>query len=467
MLPIAEAFKLLFPSSTIKKMSVLKTLYRPWLPSFRLIVVAFGSIIPVWATLYGVYANECPLAPKIGEVLREPKTSFVFTEAGTSNLYWATLSNEFQMAWIKFIREKNEIYQNARKGGDKFVAFLEEMGCRFEPPFSAPLFHEILSRYESRIGAFVHAGVIAESDVLRPGFVVKTADGKLMFLRFGQEKPLGATLYSGLLSDDAFLAMLSEGLYPVGGTNVILGGYGALAFEHDLAHLAAFVENPKYMAELKRSATRLRKAGVTLGTDSANTSEQTKLSNRLFHVVEGLSVIPTSERHRLEQILRLPAKTDPSKVYTVEEVYAHLKSLPIPELKTLRDRIRAEVPPLFQHLGGTYKDVVTQNALAQKQVRSRFHAYDETLRSIFQTLLAPRDHGLVYDDQIIHQMARLEVALYESSRIDPETWVRDALQEHLSKDSALYKFICETKIWQPKEAYLKSIHRIYFSHCLP
>ena len=116
--------------------------------------------------------------------------------------------------------------------------------------------------------------------------------------------------------------MIKEGFFPLG--NKDLTGTRISAFEHDLAHFTAFIENPQFMKEVKKLASL-----------DQHIPDFYEKDERMYYFFEGMITIAHPEKLMNTLHFTKEMKDNPYQV-RLNEMVEYLEKLPVDELEKSR-----------------------------------------------------------------------------------------------------------------------------------
>ncbi len=384
---------------------------------------------------------------RLGETLRSveakgdaaPALEAVFDEADWKNeAYWRAYANEVHEAMVENLTRMRPAFLAAKAAGHGHVRFLEEAGVRFEPELYVPPIDRILDHYNARMDRLIEAGTVRPEEVIRPARAFATREGKMIHLPFGTSVPEGVKPKRGLLGDGEIHDMIAAGWYPISDHEKTVAEDQEATLLHDLAHFSAFAEAPAFMASLRRAVAALRRDG---GPAWRHEDVRANVYQRLFYILEYLSVIPKAKRKELRRLLPLPATKDGSRTPGVQAVRAHLASLPPEDVARYIEVLRREVPKLILHLGGGVRDVIIPAVVKEDARRT---GYDRSLNYRWQraTSTLPTLDPKAWDyRERLDALAWLSVRLLESTFIDPGELPEQALRIKVKRGSSLASWL--------------------------
>lgn len=406
-------------------------------PKFALIVLTLSiSLLPAHARVL----NDACLAERLADenaLADYPRV-------------WRDYAFDFKKTTTDVIERNRSAILSGLKRKDPFLLFLEqELGFGFQKRGDpVPNGIEVLKRINALIDECVAGGLLKESEVLRPARAFKTRAGKIVMVPLGAEPPAGAIPFLNLLPPSDFIAALKKGLYPFGETpSGILFDSPHTPALHDAAHFERFIRHADYTASLRRSVSKLNSKHL----------ENRFLKDRLFFANETLIEIRPRALNEMSKTLQLPGpQKKQGPVLTVNQVYAHLKTLSAKEINTLKIKIIEKFPNWIDFVSGGDNDFFTR--LDYHRHSYNGHYKGQTPYSLYDALLYPEKYGLKTSDDITMQLARIQTALMGLSEIPASSWVSEALKPKMDRNSKLAIFICRSGVWKP-------VDRIFQAHC--
>lgn len=355
--------------------------------------------------------------------------------------------------------------KRAYKNNDAYAKQLEAIGYSFKngTEHAAP-FYQTITWALQQLTFLVNSGQVEESDLLIPAkaFEVETNGVKTqLFVRFGGEIPAGGKELN-LLSPDVFVSMLAQGYFPI--SNPIREHTNQTLCEHDMAHIAGFISCPSYMKAVRQA---FREVGTLMQT---NPSIKTALSNfdslyslRLYYMIEVFSIIPEQNKTLLEDLLKLKISDfsldRPKEIFP--KIMAFLKSKTPTELNEYLYRVFEGFPSIVDPIGGESRDILNRTRkFGRANQAGSFYSTMSNLESKFDgssiysmlmnakaALENKRSNHKDYAETIELIFAPVLATLLGTSQLSVEDWVFEAIRETPDKNSKLYKYICETGLW--------------------
>lgn len=350
--------------------------------------------------------------------------------------FWKDYDDEYQVRTRADLEAVKDVYLRAKKEGDPHIAFLERMGFQFELAIRVPPLSQVFERYNRMIDEKIAQGRVSADGALRPARVFRAKDGRFLYRSYGEPLPQGALPYNRVLDDKSFGGMINAGYYPVGESTYNIAPKGISTLEHDLGHLGAFDEHPRFAAAFKKLYSGAGRAAASAGFSS----------QRLYYLVEMLSVVSAGKRQELLKTLRLPKTLESWP--TTAQVDSYLAALPETSVNALIKRLEQAYPKLITHLGGTVRDVVSRESLVKDPNGTGYDfSLDYQWRSLTRLSLSAGEKR--------DRLARLIVFLVGSTQVDPVKLVEEAANPSLWKDSSLRRFWCQSGAMAGERTYYK------------
>ncbi len=367
--------------------------------------------------------ERAPASPRCLDILKP----FIHATSKTnsSEKMWSDLNE-------KVIGEFDKQLQVKGSWGDKYLydsalSHVKILKNVFQIKAGEKLNHTIgliISTYNKNMDDLVSKKIINKEDVLKPAFVFKTADEKFIWKTFGEKVPENARLWGGVLTTEIYNKMIKEGFFPMGSeehTPTLIS-----AFEHDLAHLTGFMENPEFMKAIKKLAD----------FDSSNQTDYQK--QRAYYFNEGAITISSANDKQLFKTLRLSdeMKHNPSKV-SYEEMLTYLKSIRHEELEKTRLAILKS------------EDFYTVSGGAGREPMSRIrHPFHDIVQTKKRTLSQAKEdaNGVFRPVVVIEQLAAFQVMMLKFREVKATDWLY-AINHTVKKDSSVYNLFIDKKLW--------------------
>jgi hypothetical protein len=375
--------------------------------------------------------------------------------------FFAKASQDFEEDfWCSLSR-----FKDAYSKHDSFATQLSLMGNRFDEGREAPVtFYQTAKWALEQLGDLVRHNYVKESDVLVPGkaFVVEeNGVKKNIFVCLGGYVPPHATELN-LLPPDVFAEMLSQGFFPIGAserehTNQTL-------CEHDMAHIAGFISCPEYMKAVRNAFQVVgKKMETNPAVKKALENFDSLYSLRLYYMIEIFSIIPAKNVLLLEDLLKLNVSDfsldKPEAIYP--NVIQFLKSKSPVELSRYLYRVYEGFPQIVNPLGGESRDILNRTRkFSRSNQAGSFYAKMSNLDSKFDgssiyslwlnaraALENKRSNHKDYQKSISLIHAPVIASLLGTSQLTIHDWVKAAVEEVPDKQSKMYKYICETGLW--------------------
>ncbi len=422
--------------------------FRPPLDNARLVrrtavLVALFLILPT-----GHATPPCEGAGKLAVVVTVPEPDdfrrgyTLYGRKATPEAFMAKWRTHFGRALRQVDYGRGPVihdYLEAARNSDPRIATLARLGIEFKPesetPFSIPAYPEFAKRYEAWLQEHISAGRLDPAEAIRPGRAFIDPQGNHHFLRI-EETPQADWVFVDVSSSPLiFTKMLAQGLFPLSNNWRIL---------HDTGHLAALAENPQFMARLFRLANRSR--------PGENRPKGADMHVRFFYFFEGLAVVPAAKRALLLPHLSEPLQKNPEGLVTVHDVGRFLTALPKQELNARADKLLQLFPQFVQHYGNWEPGVAGGNSeISDSLPRLARNLKDAKERWI-------RVEGLP-SHLLAYSLARLEVAMWQSTHVTVENFYDDVLARETPKTSPVYRMFVESGVsngWTARDQALTS-----------
>lgn len=348
---------------------------------------------------------------------------------------------------------------------DAYAKQLVDMGYCFDKGQERPApFYQTVSWTLNKLNDLINNKELLESDVLLPGKafeVQENGEVKQIFVCLGGDVPAHAKELN-LLPPNVFVNMLSQGYFPIGAP--IREHTNQTLCEHDIAHIAGFISCLPYMKTI-RQAFRMVGEKMNHNPDlrQALSNFDSLYSLRLYYMIEVFSIIPEQNKARLEDLLQLKmadfSLEEPETIYP--KVIDFLKSKKPDELNQYLYRVYEGFPGIVNPLGGESRDILNRTRKFGRSNQSgSFYSKMSNLDSKFDgssiyslflnaksALENKRSNHPDYEDTIKLIHAPLIASLLGTSQLTVEDWVLQAVEERPNPDSKLYKYICDTGVW--------------------
>ncbi len=299
-----------------------------------------------------------------------------------------------------------------------------------------PRLHDFISAYDAVIDKEIGRGVLTEKDVFRFGRAFRDWRGNYLFLGWWDFPPPGYyEIDPNRIPPTAIGMMLNQGFMPIS-----LGrGF------HDSRHFEAFAQFPvSYMKPLRAFIRQL-------GTDYRLPRRERSL--RVFWALEVLSLVPKSRWPKLKALLSPPAQVNIRTLVTVDDVKRYYEDTSFNEVVEPRARaLLAALPHLIDNYGGGPRDPSLDWMSSDQGARENPKGMADRLALLLDHFRDQRNDvedpnekwlSKANNDSleltIRHELARLEVALRESTRIGPTEFIQQLAEPVTDPEGSLYR----------------------------
>ena len=366
-------------------------------------------------------------------------------------------ARDYDRAWR--LTARHDIDGNAKhirasiEQKDPQIHFLESLGFKFdfENGHTIPSMATIESSYETHLEKLIEAGKIRNSQTLRPVrlFAMKT-NGKVHYVPVGltETPPIGARPVNGGIHGEDFYKLLEKGFWPVGEMARGTPSNTSFAF-HDLGHFGAFSRDPDFMAAVREFArSRVSEGRFKVSETTVN------------HIFENLTIARADQRPEFDRHLQglgLSGSSDREpwnlSRYTRElSELSELSSEKIDEAVTQAFEKRHE---WIQDLGGIRSDAISKHRVREPNYGSKDQATNENPK----TFLEQAYEASTSDERRKH-LARYLTAVDHTIRIPSAEWVREITpRDRIRQDSAIYKYICGSRVFVSGSAFYNEFCR--------
>lgn len=381
------------------------------------------------------------------KIERAPGLFRAFTEANQAPA-WLKYSLEFQNMTSKNIRANESIYRAAIQANHPHIQFLRDIGFRLNVlesghlEIEVPALEQALKRYETIMRAHVASGRIHADDVLIPMRAMTNADGKLIFLRFGEKIPDGAVARSSLLEDQEYQEIAKARGFvlgePVMGT--LRSGMHS-AIEHDLVHLGVFAREPEVQ-------TAIAKFNAVA---SANVMNSEMIAERSFYINESMEGVGSENRPKIVELFRkygvLTRTMRRNQPVDLKEVRKVVNKMSNASIEAMIEEVRRRRHDLIRKIGGAVSDVVDrqwllnsfdQSGLPSLRSRTSLKGPDAILDLLEIGQTFPKQ----YDEARRKDVARLIAALDNTSYFNFPDVVTALTEENISAQSPVFTYLC-------------------------
>lgn len=384
--------------------------------------------------------------------------------------YWAAFFAQADETIEENFWGNLNIVRKSKLYDDPYVRQLEKMGYGFdlENPHFTPFLNSVRWICQELV-RLVEEGQVTDDEILWPAKAFSLGDS-YVFVPLGQPVPFGAEALN-LLTPDVFVRMLAEGYFPIG--EPIREHTNQTLSEHDLAHMAGFVSNARYMKAVREAFRRVgQKQRENPRVAQALEHFDSLYSLRLYYMVEVFTEVPEEGREELQKLIELPL----GRLYTKEEVVAFLeqKAQEPTELYRYLSQLYARFHALVNPLGGESRDMLNRrrkfrrgNTLgsfydAISTLSSKF--YGNSLYSIFLNANAALENKRSNHPDFLASIEEIHApvlgALLGTSWLSVEDWVLECTEEIPNPNSKLYHYLHDSGFWDQR-------HVIHWAYCHP
>ncbi len=290
--------------------------------------------------------------------------------------------------------------------------------------------------YEMRLQEHLASGRLRPEDVLRPGRLFQDSLGGMHFCDYRFDPDPSWVEIDVSAHPPLFFQMIRAGVFPVTANHRAL---------HDLSHAAGLLDSPEYMAGIRQMATKASEEnGRARGRDR---------HIRFFFLYEGLALVPAEKREELRHYLAEPfwkrerrerwwrpgVLRDDDRLVTVDEVRLALQQLSPSAVEKHGRRLLAAVPSLLEHYGG-----------ASRELGSTYRNREllEAMDLLCFSAQVGIDHAT--GSALVTALARLEVALWESTRVTVTEIFQALGQAKVPEASPVYRMFVHSGLTDSK-----------------
>lgn len=295
----------------------------------------------------------------------------------------------------------------------------------------------IIENINSAIDSHVASGVVNEFEVLRPVFVfTDSRTGSFQFKKFG-DAIREETLVKEVLPTSYYFKLLASGHFPVGDGSLFDRSRTLSKFEHDLAHMTAFIENPKYMAQLRLLANRMYQPGAHLHRLDLLSKESL---TPYYYFSEGLLQLRPENRLLLFDQLLLPQgfNLDHGQL---NELISFLSTFPTKTLIQQLDHLIQNYGLYFTAMGGAARDQI--HGLAEFHDPLKHILYQ--VKPLFRSILNNEDRAdlqKLQHELIVKALARAQMIILWMDKIPIDAWFEASLERQAPVGGLIHQFIC-------------------------
>jgi hypothetical protein len=286
-------------------------------------------------------------------------------------------------------------------------------GVVFGKNAKVPPVMDMLNSYQTYMNGLIKSGLLSESNVLMPVFVVNE-NGILKTVKLPSEIPAGGEIVAKVPTE-LFHEILARGEFPITPDLLI----------HDLAHLTGFIVDRDYMSRVRQlSVSKVQNTNAFYSSRAA----------REFFFNENLFLVRSSALNQLLPDLKLTdkMKSDFSKV-KFKEMKDYLGTIPYPELLAALSKIQDNFLELIVPLGGAARDPLCG------QTAGSTHNHP-LRRMIF-------DENTGRYDEIVDVLARVQTILLRLSHVSVDDWYSALGTPNLDPQSPISRLFAEPEMW--------------------
>jgi hypothetical protein len=344
---------------------------------------------------------------------------------------WVQFDQGYQNSSRTTINANRSTFLSADDRGHTYIELLKAAGLRLTTTeLSVPSAKQVIAQYYKDMNQAIAAGIVTRDEILIPGRVFEDATGRKFGIPFGDPIPAGAApARSAILTNPQYVSFIREGLFPMGGDDSAGGGFFHSMAEHDLEHIAAFRNNPRYGASVRRGISKL---------DPDHTVFTPVLNQRLLYFTEFLNFVPNSHRSTFRSSLPTDLLA-PLDQRNLAHITSHLAQMPIAELTQLQRKLSSQFYAVIENDGGSCNDLSFSE-----------HYHQSSAVSLLLWLKVQSDSSLATNNPsvIADKTARYILAADISGHVSPDDWIDDLVSEHMDRNSKLYKYLCESGVWE-------------------
>lgn len=293
----------------------------------------------------------------------------------------------------------------------------------FDGKSPMPSVKSILDSYNLHMDRLVKDGLIKAEDVLRPAFVFKRKDGVYQILKYGETIPRNAEFIGDVLPTFTFDHAVSKGFFPIG--NETITNTRVSSWEHDLSHLTSFIENPHYMAQIKRQAEQDSKRMLNVYA--------TKAKRKYFL---GESLVLVRPERKVELFNLLPMTTEMKKnpnAFSFSNIIYQVAKLDQQQLIHIANTISYRYERYFQNLGGASRDPLSTVGI---HIHTPLRVFIDDAKRMDVT-----------KESTVKTFAKMQYALMRFSEVSLEEWFASADNAQIDKNSNVGKVFEEQRVW--------------------
>lgn len=313
-----------------------------------------------------------------------------------------------------------------------------------------PTLKQIVMGYEAKMDQYVRAGLIKQENVLHPAFIFKSGD-QIIWLRYGESIPPSAVPYEGLVPSHQYFKMLADGFFPLGGKHAATSNYGynrssyISEFEHDLAHLTGFIQNPNYM-QLLRNVSAAKYLALNNLPDAAS-KKNDDIPDASYYFSEGMIVLRRGNSSSLLKKLILPKASENRSVPTLTEIENHLKQITREDLETLASHLSKNYVTYFEAFGGGARELENSDNPIHDPIRALLKELTFYTEPGARKWIKVKNVSALPLEKLIKTMAKVELAIVWLKEISLDEWAQAAVYKDLDKNSKIHQLMCESGIW--------------------
>lgn len=339
---------------------------------------------------------------------------------------WTPYGNNWEAAYRN--RRHHLLTESRANPENSQLQILKELGFQFEDTgVVIPSLILVLEKYEAKIQSLLTSGKIREKDTIRPARVFKDKQGHYHFLdlrlfpEFGWQEVYSTVLPAAIMGE-----MIAAGYFPIS---------NFFRVHHDFAHITGFYEHPQYMAALRKLAV--------VHTKEIDKPRKEDRIQRFFFALEGLALVPRENKDTLLPLLAEPFRETlvqtQDRLLTVEELKKYFYTKNDPWLRQHASQLLQKYETLVNWYGGAAREMGNVYVI-NFEIRESLDVMAELVKRFFDFTTERQKKYFVHD------LARLEVALWESTRLTPELFVEEVMKKDIPSHSPIYRFFVSSGI---------------------
>jgi hypothetical protein len=368
---------------------------------------------------------------------------------------WKNYSASFQEAVKKNVENSSAVYKNAIENKRPYIKSLESLGYKFhvngdQVTVDVPSLEQINQKIKAKMQSYVDSGRIKADDVLLPARAFTNEKNEVVLIPFGDPVPEGYKHFmsvagDGTLSSKDYTRAIREGKFPIGEVANDVRGNAQTVLEHDLAHVTAFMDNPEFMAALKKGYIETGKAGKDL-----QPQEKMNRVARLTYLSEMFEITTPKQGMALNKFLtdnKVAGVFSQNKFVTPAQVRQALDGKSADELKDMLKTMNDK--GFVEPLGGARRDLMTV-ASEKKGDGLGTGTFFETPHGIAQRALGrieQRSWVQPKREDYLKAVTEGLTMLHNSKQLDVTTAVREAFKPKIEKSDISYKVFCGSGVF--------------------